>query len=71
MIFDQYTPREYALTLTINHIDLLLKSDWSWVSGQTAHGKWVEMKPSDAERVRAQLTKLRETLRNKVPSLDI
>ena len=70
MIFDQFTPREYAHMLTISHIDRLLTSD-SWVSGQTAHGKWVDMKPSDADKVRAQLTKLRETLRNEVPTLDI
>ena len=71
MIFDQYTPREYAHILTISHIDQLLKSDWSWANGQTSLGKWVEMTPREADRVRAQLTKLRETLRNKVPTLDI
>jgi hypothetical protein len=68
MIFNEYTPREYAIKLAINAIDEAIAGDY-WTGRREGFGQRVEMRPSDARQVRDQLAKLRESLADKAPAL--
>lgn len=68
MIFDEYTPREYAIKLAIEAIDDAIASNY-WTERSYVFGARAGLKPREIQQVRNQLTKLRESLADKAPAL--
>jgi len=68
MIFDEYTPREFAIKLAIEAIDDAIDGN-HWAERSYVFGARKGLKPSEIQQVRNQLTKLRESLADKAPAL--